>query len=124
MMLSQYRDALKDAKKCIELDPRFVKVLIELDDASFAELSWWLRFLVFDSQAYTRFIKCSLMLGEVVEAEAAIGKLEQLEPSLQSIVPELKDLAHLKRFMQEAEVAYAAKDYRKVWVRFFFCDSL
>ena len=28
MMLSQYRDALKDAKKCIELDPTFVKVIV------------------------------------------------------------------------------------------------
>ncbi|KAJ8675890.1 hypothetical protein QAD02_011676 [Eretmocerus hayati] len=89
MMLSQYRDALKDAKKCIELDPTFLK-------------------------AYTRLIKCSLMLGDIVETETAISKLEQLEPSKQSIASEMNDLALLKRFLKEAEVAYEAKDYRKV----------
>ncbi|XP_001602403.1 dnaJ homolog subfamily C member 7 isoform X1 [Nasonia vitripennis] len=89
MMLSQYRDALKDAKKCLELDPGFVK-------------------------AYTRLIKCSLMLGDIVETETAISKLEQLEPTKQSIAAELNDLAILKRFIKEAEVAYSIKDYRKV----------
>ncbi|XP_058788832.1 dnaJ homolog subfamily C member 7 [Phymastichus coffea] len=89
MMLSQYRDALKDAKKCIELDPQFLK-------------------------AYTRLTKCSLMLGDVVEAETAIEKLAQLEPSKQSVASELNDLSILKRYLREAEVAYNAKDYRKV----------
>jgi DnaJ family protein C protein 7 len=89
MMLSQYRDALKDAKRCVELDPTFVK-------------------------GYTRLIKCSLMLGDVVESETAISKLEQLEPSKQSITTELNDLAILKRYLNEAEVAYSIKDYRKV----------
>lgn len=65
-------------------------------------------------QAYTRLIKCSLMLGDVMEAENGVNKLEQLEPSKQSIASELNDLAHLKRFIKEAEIAYNIKDYRKV----------
>lgn len=89
MMLSQYRDALKDAKKCLEMDPTIIK-------------------------AYTRLIRCSLMIGDIIEAEAGITKLEQLEPSKQSIVAELNDLAHLKRYISEGEAAYSAEDYRKV----------
>lgn len=54
------------------------------------------------------------MLGDVVETETAISKLEQLEPSKQSIAAELNDLAILKRFVKEAEIAYSIKDYRKV----------
>ena len=65
-------------------------------------------------QAYTRLIKCSIILGDIVEAETVISKLEQLEPSKQSITAELNDLAQLKRYMKEAEDAYSIKDYRKV----------
>ncbi|XP_011502030.1 PREDICTED: dnaJ homolog subfamily C member 7 [Ceratosolen solmsi marchali] len=89
IMLSQFRDAYKDAKKCIELDPTLIK-------------------------AYTRLIKSCIVIGDITEAETAISKLEQLEPSKQSIVTELNELAHLKRYVKEAEDAYKIEDYRKV----------
>ena len=54
------------------------------------------------------------MLGDVVEAETVIAKLEQLEPSKQSITAELNDLGTLRKFLKEGEMAYEAKDYRKV----------
>lgn len=115
MMLSQYRDALKDAKKCIELDPQMVKV-----DISIFFYNAWLFVLVNISifslslQAYTRLVKCSLVLGDVVEAETTIEKLAQIEPSKQSVTTEMNDISILKRYLREAEVAYNAKDYRKV----------
>lgn len=89
MMMGLYRDALKDAQKSIELDPQFIK-------------------------AYSRIIKCSLILGDVVNAETAINKLKEIDPTNNSIASELRDLEHLRRYLVEAEVAYAAKDYRKV----------
>ena len=70
-------------------------------------------------QAYTRLIKCSLIIGDTVEAQTAINKLEVLEPSKQSVAAELNDLAKLKRYMHEAEVAYNSKDYRKVSIYLF-----
>jgi DnaJ family protein C protein 7 len=54
------------------------------------------------------------MIGDMIEAETTISKLEQLEPSKQSITTELNKLAHLKRFIKEAEDAYNIEDYRKV----------
>lgn len=54
------------------------------------------------------------MIGDVVETETAISKLEQLEPSKQSITAELNDLANLKKFLSESDRAYSQKDYRKV----------
>ncbi|XP_014211141.1 dnaJ homolog subfamily C member 7 [Copidosoma floridanum] len=89
MMLSQYRDALKDAKKCLELDPTFVK-------------------------AYKRLIRCSLVLGDIIETEAVINKLGQLESSKQSITTEINDTLRLKKFLQDAATAYNVQDYRKV----------
>ncbi|XP_033219851.1 dnaJ homolog subfamily C member 7 [Belonocnema kinseyi] len=89
MMLGLYRDALKDAQKCIELDPKFIK-------------------------AYSRVVKCSLILGDVVNAETALNKLKEFDPAGTSVLAEKRDLEHLRRFLVEAEAAYAAKDYRKV----------
>ncbi|XP_043281990.1 dnaJ homolog subfamily C member 7 isoform X2 [Venturia canescens] len=88
MMLYQYRNAFIDAKKCVELDPKSVK-------------------------GYTRVIKCCLILGEIVEAETFLDKRALLDPAIDT-ANERRELEHVKRYIREAEVAYAAKDYRKV----------
>lgn len=65
-------------------------------------------------QAYVRLIKCYLILGEIVEAETAIKQLLEFDPNTDVIVAEQKDLAYVQKFLQDADAAYDAKDYRKV----------
>ncbi|KAK2575107.1 hypothetical protein KPH14_008833 [Odynerus spinipes] len=89
MMLGLYRNALADAKKCIELDPMFLK-------------------------AYIRVIKCSLILGDIIEAETYISKLLELDPDNKTIAAEQKDLEYVQKYLKDADAAYAAKDFRKV----------
>lgn len=67
------------------------------------------------SQAYVRIIKCSLILGDIVSAETTLNKVLELDPTFkQNLVAEQRDLEHVRRYVKEAEVAYEAKDYRKV----------
>lgn len=54
------------------------------------------------------------MLGEIVEAETFLTKKMLVDPTAETTATERKDLDHLKRYLREAEVAYDAKDYRKV----------
>ncbi|XP_046587567.1 dnaJ homolog subfamily C member 7 isoform X1 [Neodiprion lecontei] len=89
MMLGKYHDALADAKKCIAIDPGFVK-------------------------AYPRVMKCSLIVGDNIGARAAMEKVLELDPSNSAILSEKKNLEHLEKYLQEAEVAYGKKDFRKV----------
>ncbi|XP_025161527.1 dnaJ homolog subfamily C member 7 isoform X2 [Harpegnathos saltator] len=89
MMLKQYRDALADAKKCIQLEPKFTK-------------------------GYIRVIKCCLVLGDIVEAETMLQKLLEFDPDNKAITGEQKDLAYVKKYFEDANTAYNAKDYRKV----------
>ncbi|XP_014476717.1 PREDICTED: dnaJ homolog subfamily C member 7 [Dinoponera quadriceps] len=89
MMLKQYRDALVDAKKCIQLEPKFTK-------------------------GYVRAIKCCLVLGDIVEAETMLQKLLEFDPDNKTIAAEQKDLAYVKKYYEDANAAYNAKDYRKV----------
>ncbi|KAI4490062.1 PREDICTED: dnaJ homolog subfamily C member 7 [Polistes canadensis] len=89
MMLGLYRNALVDAKKCIELDPLFLK-------------------------AYIRVIKCSLILGDIIEAETNISKLLKLDPDNTSVASEQKDLEYIQKYLKDADTAYAVKDFRKV----------
>lgn len=89
MMLGKYHEALADAKKCIAIDPTFIK-------------------------AYARVIKCSLIVGDVVGAKSALNKVLELDPNNTGILAEQKHLEHLEKFLTEAEIAYAKKDFRKV----------
>ncbi|XP_011638959.1 LOW QUALITY PROTEIN: dnaJ homolog subfamily C member 7 [Pogonomyrmex barbatus] len=89
MMLGQYRDALMDTKKCIELEPNF-------------------------SKAYVRMIKCYLILGDILEAETALKKLQEFDPNNESILAEQNNIAYVKKFLTDADIAYTAEDYRKV----------
>ncbi|OAD60073.1 DnaJ like protein subfamily C member 7 [Eufriesea mexicana] len=86
MMLDKYSHALDDAKKCIELDVR----------------------------AYERVIKCCLVLGDIIQAETTLPKLLEIDPENKAITTEQKDLEYVKKFLKDADAAYAAKDYRKV----------
>ncbi|XP_063987569.1 dnaJ homolog subfamily C member 7-like isoform X2 [Diachasmimorpha longicaudata] len=90
MMLDQFQDAVVDARKSIEIDPDFLK-------------------------GYTRVVRCCLKLGGIVEAETTLNKLTQIDPTMgKQATAESTDLQYVKRFLQEADVALAIKDYRKV----------
>jgi predicted lipid-binding transport protein (Tim44 family) len=55
-----------------------------------------------------------LILGDIVEAETTLKKLLEYEPNIELIAAEQKDLAYVQKFLKDADVAYDAKDYRKV----------
>lgn len=54
------------------------------------------------------------MLGEIFQAENTLTKLLELDPDNKTISSEKKDIEYVKKFLADAEAAYAAKDYRKV----------
>ncbi|KAK0088967.1 hypothetical protein PV325_010012 [Microctonus aethiopoides] len=90
MMLDQYRDALSDSRKSFEVDPTFIK-------------------------GYTRAVRCCLKLGDIIEAEAILNTLGQIDPDQAKLATtELQELNHVQRYIREADAAYAIKDYRKV----------
>lgn len=89
MMLGKYSDALINARKSMQLEPKLFK-------------------------AYVRVIKCCLILGDIIEAETTLSKLIELDPENMAIPEEKRRLKSVQRYMKDAEAAYAAKDYRKV----------
>lgn len=54
------------------------------------------------------------MIGDIVGTESAIHKLEQLEPSKESILLELENLANLKKFFSQSKWALSQNKYYKV----------
>jgi len=90
MMLSQFTQALADAKKAVQLDIHFVK-------------------------GYIRVAKCCISLGNVMSAEQALERVVELDkasgPGL--VQAEQQALAQLKKFQADTEQAYQAKDYEK-----------
>lgn len=91
MNLCQYKDALSDAKKSVELDPTFPK-------------------------AYLRIIKSCILLGDIVQAQATLNKAQQTLPDPdQYPLKQFQDtIDYLNRFLKEGANACAAQDYRKV----------
>ncbi|KAK7793735.1 hypothetical protein R5R35_007885 [Gryllus longicercus] len=89
MMLHQYKEALDDARKAIQLDPKFVK-------------------------GYIRVVKCCLALGDIAAANNAISTVKELDPNNTTILPEVKKIEVIRRFEEEANKAYAKEDFRKV----------
>lgn len=59
-------------------------------------------------------IKCSLILGDIVEAETTLKKLLEFDPNNESIAAEQRDLAYVQKFLKDADASYNAKDYRRV----------
>jgi len=86
--LSQFSQALQDAKTAVQLDRDFVK-------------------------GYVRVAKCCISLGDVVSADQAIDRVLVLEPANTAVKPEQASLAQLKKFQADTEQAYRVKDYRK-----------
>lgn len=62
-----------------------------------------------------RAIKCCLVLGDITEAETILTKLLEFDPMNKTITGEQNDLIYVQKHLKDAEAAYNAKDYRKVW---------
>ena len=89
MMLSEFSQALQDAKCSVQLDQSFVK-------------------------GYVRVAKCCVALGDIVSAQQAIDKALELEPNTIAILQEKSSIQQLASFQNDFNQAYNAKDYRKV----------
>jgi len=91
MMLSQFTQALADAKNAVQLDAEFVK-------------------------GYIRVAKCCISLGDVVSAEQALDRVLELDANAAAnglVQQEQMSLAQLKKFQADTDQAYQVKDYRK-----------
>jgi len=87
IMLNRYQEALDDARKSVQLDPTFVR-------------------------GYVRLVKCGIALGDLVTADSAARKVEELQPG--SVTNELKSIQKIKQYEGDAIKAYQSKDFRKV----------
>ena len=89
MMLSQFAQALEDAKSSVQLDETFVK-------------------------GYIRVSKCCVALGDAVSAQQAIDKALKLDPYNNSVLQEKATVQQLVAYKSDFDQSYQAKDYRKV----------
>lgn len=87
MMLANYKEALNDAKKSIQLDPKFEK-------------------------GYLRAAKCCLFLGDVVQTEQTIKKFLELDSSNTALKAEIQNLKQLRMYEERANQCYEKQDYR------------
>ena len=91
MMLSQFTQALADAKCSVQLDASFVK-------------------------GYVRVSKCHVALGDAISAQQAIDKALQIEPNNAAALQEKTSIQQLINYLADYNQAYQAKDYRKVYL--------
>uniref|UniRef100_A0A069DZ51 Putative dsrna-activated protein kinase inhibitor p58 n=1 Tax=Panstrongylus megistus TaxID=65343 RepID=A0A069DZ51_9HEMI len=89
MMLGHYKEALEDALKSVSLDSKFIK-------------------------GWIRMAKCYLAIGDISGAETAISYVKELDPLNSSLPAEIKNLETLKHYNDDANKAYASKEYRTV----------
>lgn len=90
MMLNNFRSALEDARKAVQLDPTFVK-------------------------GYVRCLKCAIALGDLTTAENAVKKIKELNMDANANMnAELQSMQILKQYEAEAQTAYDKQDFRKV----------
>ena len=89
MMLSQFTQALADAKCSVQLDASFVK-------------------------GYVRVSKCHVALGDAISAQQAIEKALQIEPNNTAALQEKTSIQQLITYLGDYNQSYQAKDYRKV----------
>ena len=101
MMLSQYAQALEDARTSVNLDSGFVK-------------------------GYVRIAKCCVTLGDAVSANQALNKAAEVDANNASVAAERANVLTLEKFAQEARSAYEAQEYRKVrrTLTILFCHFL
>ncbi|TMW41527.1 hypothetical protein DOY81_013392 [Sarcophaga bullata] len=97
MMLSNYTNALNDARTAVRLNPKFEK-------------------------AYVRIAKCCVAKGDIIGTEQAIKRIEELDPQSNAVnaVPEKQAVQQLRQLEQTIQSNYDAKAYRTwfiIWIR-------
>lgn len=85
-MLANYKEALNDAKKSIQLDPKFEK-------------------------GYLRAAKCCILLGDLTQTEQIIKKFLEQDPSNTALKAEIQNLKQLRMLEEKANQCYG-HDYR------------
>ncbi|KAL9927236.1 tetratricopeptide repeat protein 2 isoform 2-T2 [Glossina fuscipes fuscipes] len=89
MMMSNYTNALNDARTAVRLDPNFEK-------------------------AYVRIAKCCVAKGDIIGIEQAIKKIEELDPQSNAVEGEKQTLQQLRQLEQTIQNNYDSKYYRNV----------
>lgn len=87
MMLANYKEALNDAKRSIQLDSMFEK-------------------------GYLRAAKCCLLLGDLVQAEQTIKKFLEINPHNTALKTEIQNLKQLRTLEERANQCCEKQDYR------------
>jgi DnaJ homolog subfamily C member 7 len=87
MMLANYREALNDARKSIQLDPKFEK-------------------------GYLRVAKCCLLLGDLVQTEQIIKRFLEIDAKNTALKGEIQSLKQLRTYEERANESYVKHDYR------------
>ncbi|KAG5676507.1 hypothetical protein PVAND_006338 [Polypedilum vanderplanki] len=87
MMLGNYKDALNDAKKSIQLDSKFEK-------------------------GYLRAAKCCLLLGDLVQTEQTIKKFLEIDAHNTALKTEIQNLQQLRALEEKISQCYEKQDYR------------
>lgn len=95
MMLANYTSALIDARTAVRLDPAFEK-------------------------AYVRIAKCCLAKGDIVGAEQAIKKIEEMDAQSTAANSEKSLLQQLKHLETVIQSHFETKAYRNV---VYYLDS-
>ncbi|XP_008556972.1 dnaJ homolog subfamily C member 7 isoform X1 [Microplitis demolitor] len=91
MMLSRYELALIDAKLSVQHDPQF-------------------------SKGYARIAKCAIIVGNIIEAKAALTKLKELDPSNTVLATEQKKYNQVSEFLRKAYTASGEKNYNEALI--------
>ena len=87
MMLANYREALRDAKLSIQIDPKFEK-------------------------GYLRVAKCCILLGDLVQTEQNIKRFLEIDATNTALKGEIQSLKQLRTSEEKANECYAKQDYR------------
>ncbi|XP_065358280.1 dnaJ homolog subfamily C member 7 isoform X1 [Calliphora vicina] len=95
MMLSNYTNALNDARTAVRLDPKFEK-------------------------AYVRIAKCCVAKGDIIGTEQAIKRIEEIDAQSNAVNTEKQAVQQLRQLEQTIQTNCEAKAYRNV---VYYLDS-
>lgn len=87
MMLGDYKSALEDARRSVQLDPKFEK-------------------------GFVRIAKCCVALGDVVGAEQAIKSTLEIDVTNKQVAAEIQNCKNLRTHSTTATNCFKQRDYR------------
>lgn len=65
-------------------------------------------------KGYARIAKCAIIVGNIIEAKAALTKLKELDPSNTVLATEQKKYNQVSEFLRKAYTASGEKNYNEV----------